>query len=34
MFVQVTKCKHGSATYFTYLVRESFRKQLSKASTC
>src|SRR5205085_7525236 len=25
MFVQVTKCKHGSATYFTYLVRESFR---------
>src|ERR1700747_1364884 len=25
MFVQVTKCKHGRATYFTYLVRESFR---------
>src|SRR5436189_289408 len=25
MFVQVTQCKHGSATYFTYLVRESFR---------
>ena len=25
MFVQVTKCKHGSATYLTYLVRESFR---------
>src|SRR5439155_13791939 len=25
MFVQVTKCKHGSVTYFTYLVRESFR---------
>src|ERR1700752_5432253 len=27
MFVQVTKCKHGRATYFTYLVRESFRPQ-------
>src|SRR5438105_11025111 len=25
MFVQVTQCKHGSATYFTYLVRQSFR---------
>src|SRR5207237_6179630 len=25
MFVQVTTCKHGSATYFTYLIRESFR---------
>lgn len=25
MFVQVTKCKHGSSTYLTYLVRESFR---------
>src|SRR5438445_7710486 len=25
MFVQVTKCKHGSVTYVTYLVRESFR---------
>ncbi len=25
MFVQATKCKHGQATYFTYLVRESFR---------
>lgn len=25
MFVQVTKCKHGKSTYFTYLVRESFR---------
>src|SRR6266705_3876938 len=25
MFVQCTKCKHGSVTYFTYLVRESFR---------
>jgi transposase len=25
MFVQATQCKHGQATYFTYLVRESFR---------
>jgi transposase len=25
MFVQTTKCKHGQATYLTYLVRESFR---------
>jgi len=25
MFVQATKCKHGLSTYFTYLVRESFR---------
>lgn len=25
MFVQVTKCRHGHATYLTYLVRESFR---------
>jgi hypothetical protein len=25
MFVQTTKCKHGTATYLTYLVRESFR---------
>jgi len=25
MFVQATKCKHGKATYLTYLVRESFR---------
>jgi transposase len=25
MFVQTTKCTHGSTTYFTYLVRESFR---------
>jgi len=25
MFVQATKCKHGQTTYFTYLVRESFR---------
>ena len=25
MYVQVTKCKHGNRTYFTYLVRESFR---------
>jgi hypothetical protein len=25
MFVQATKCKHGRATYLTYLVRESFR---------
>src|SRR5207248_11038891 len=25
MFVQVTKCKHGSVTYLTYLVREPFR---------
>jgi transposase len=25
MFVQVTKCTHGSSTYLTYLVRESFR---------
>ena len=25
MFVQATKCKHGHATYLTYLVRESFR---------
>ena len=25
MFVQTTKCKHGKATYLTYLVRESFR---------
>lgn len=25
MFVQATKCKHGSSTYLTYLVRESFR---------
>src|SRR5437867_11441857 len=25
MFVQATKCKHGSSTYVTYLVRESFR---------
>ena len=25
MFVQTTKCKHGKTTYFTYLVRESFR---------
>src|SRR5437660_9807458 len=25
MFVQVTQCKHGSATYVSYLVRESFR---------
>jgi len=25
MFVQATKCKHGGATYVTYLVRESFR---------
>jgi len=25
MFVQVTQCKHGKSTYFTYLVRESFR---------
>ncbi len=27
MFVQATKCKHGKSTYFTYLVRESFRTQ-------
>ncbi len=25
MFVQVTKCRRGQATYLTYLVRESFR---------
>jgi hypothetical protein len=25
MFVQVTKCKRGTTTYLTYLVRESFR---------
>jgi hypothetical protein len=25
MFVQATQCKHGHATYLTYLVRESFR---------
>jgi transposase len=25
MFVQVTKCIHGTSTYFTYLVRESYR---------
>src|SRR5437764_7174500 len=25
MFVQATRCKRGSSTYFTYLVRESFR---------
>jgi transposase len=25
MFVQATQCKRGSATYLTYLVRESFR---------
>jgi transposase len=25
MFVQATRCKHGSSTYFTFLVRESFR---------
>lgn len=25
MFVQATKCKRGSSTYLTYLVRESFR---------
>jgi transposase len=25
MFVQATKCKHGDRSYFTYLVRESFR---------
>jgi transposase len=25
MFVQATKCTHGKSTYFTYLVRESFR---------
>ena len=25
MFVQATKCRHGHATYLTYLVRESFR---------
>ena len=25
MFVQATRCKHGRHTYFTYLVRESFR---------
>jgi len=25
MFVQTTTCKHGQATYLTYLVRESFR---------
>ena len=25
MFVQATQCKHGSCTYLTYLVRESFR---------
>ncbi len=25
MFVQATTCKHGKATYLTYLVRESFR---------
>src|SRR5512139_656059 len=25
MFVQATTCKHGNATYLTYLVRESFR---------
>lgn len=25
MFVQTTKCTHGTATYLTYLVRESFR---------
>jgi transposase len=25
MFVQITQCKHGKSTYFTYLVRESFR---------
>ena len=25
MFVQTTTCKHGKATYLTYLVRESFR---------
>jgi transposase len=25
MFVQATQCKHGSSTYLTYLVRESFR---------
>lgn len=25
MFVQTTRCKHGKHTYFTYLVRESFR---------
>src|SRR5438477_12648621 len=25
MFVQATRCKRGSSTYFIYLVRESFR---------
>ena len=25
MFVQATQCKHGTHTYLTYLVRESFR---------
>ena len=25
MFVQATRCRHGNATYLTYLVRESFR---------
>ena len=25
MFVQATKCKRGNTTYFTYLIRESFR---------
>ncbi len=25
MFVQTTRCKHGSSTYLTFLVRESFR---------
>jgi transposase len=25
MFVQATRCRHGSTTYLTYLVRESFR---------
>src|SRR6266571_4583626 len=25
MFVQATRCKHGSSTYLTFLVRESFR---------
>src|SRR5204862_5676734 len=25
MFVQATRCKRGSSTYFSYLVRESFR---------
>src|SRR5207302_7003496 len=25
MFVQATRCKRGSSTYLTYLVRESFR---------